>query len=285
MKILIHVVDLISDEPTILFGGLIAQRTAASITLLNVASKKSDKKTDRARGQSLLDEAVKVLPELPVATKIRRGNPTKKLLAEVEDGDYDLLLVPAWQVNRIFQQLPLASSGDKKRLPCGVFVVRNPKKSVQHVLICTGGMKVSRPVIEIGARLATTLGAHVTLLHVAGLIPSMYTGLETIEETLDELLKTSTPVAQHLRQAAEYLCELGISADLKLRHGSTAYEILRELDIGDYDLLVLGASGASSGWREWFLTNITQEVMLAAGVPVLVINQSQIDQETRMLFQ
>ena len=162
--------------------------------------------------------------------------------------------------------------------------MRNPKTRIARILICSGGMKVSRPVIETGANLAVAFGAEVSLLHVAGFIPSMYTGLETIEETLDELLHTHTPVAQHLRQSAEYLAQRGVTAELKLRHGPASYEILRELDMVEYDLVVLGASGASSGWREWLMGNVTQEVMMLAGLPVLVVNQSRAEKDQQNLF-
>ena len=112
-----------------------------------------------------------------------------------------------------------------------------------------------------------------TLFHVAANVPSMYTGLKTIEETLKELLQTDTPVARHLRKGAEILSENDIQAELKLRHGSAVYEIVREIDRQNYDLVVVGASGANTIIKEWIYGNITQEIVDAVGIPILVVNQ------------
>ena len=101
----------------------------------------------------------------------------------------------------------------------------------------------------------------------------MYTGLKPLEETLDELLQTDTPVARHLRRGAEILSENDIQAELKLRHGSAVYEIVREIDRQNYDMVVIGASGANTMVKTWFYGNITQAIIEAVGIPVLVVNQ------------
>jgi nucleotide-binding universal stress UspA family protein len=97
--------------------------------------------------------------------------------------------------------------------------------------------------------------------------------LETIEETLIELLETDTPVAQHLRKGAEILAENQIEAELKLRHGSAIYEIVREIDLHNHDMVVIGASGADTLIKEWLYGNITQGIVDAVGIPVLVVNR------------
>ena len=51
------------------------------------------------------------------------------------------------------------------------------------------------------------------------------------------------------------------------------YEIVREVDLEDYDLVVVGATGADNVLKQWFYGNITQEIVEAVGVPVLVVNQ------------
>jgi nucleotide-binding universal stress UspA family protein len=101
----------------------------------------------------------------------------------------------------------------------------------------------------------------------------MYTGLKTIEETLHELLTTDTPVARHLRRGAEILSEHNLQAELKLRHGSAVYEIVREIDRENYDLVVVGASGANTMIKEWIFGNLTQDIVDAVGIPIMVVNQ------------
>jgi nucleotide-binding universal stress UspA family protein len=108
----------------------------------------------------------------------------------------------------------------------------------------------------------------------------MYTGLGTIEETLSELLQSDTPVARHLRRGAEILAKYNVHAELKLRHGAAAFEIVREIDLEDYDLAVIGASGADTTLKEWLFGSIAQTVVDCVGIPVLVINQTRAKQKS-----
>jgi nucleotide-binding universal stress UspA family protein len=134
---------------------------------------------------------------------------------------------------------------------------------------------MTESLIQVGARVANASSSDATLFHVAANVPSMYTGLKTIEETLKELLQTDTPVARHLRRGAEILAENDVQAELKLRHGSAVYEIVREIDRQNYDMVVIGASGANTMIKEWFYGNITQDIVDAVGIPVLIVNQRQ----------
>ena len=134
---------------------------------------------------------------------------------------------------------------------------------------------MTESLIQVGASIATAASADVTLFHVAANVPSMYTGLKTIEETLKELLQSNTPVARHLRRGAEILAENDIQAALKLRHGTALYEIVREIDRENYDMVVVGTSGANTMIKEWFYGNITQDIVDAVGIPILVVNQEQ----------
>ena len=161
-----------------------------------------------------------------------------------------------------------------RNLPCCLLVVKNPRAEINRMLICTGGLQMAESLIEVGAVIASVSGSAATLFHVAANIPTMYTGLKSIEETLHELLQTDTPVARHLRRGAEILAEKNIQAELKLRHGSAVYEIMREIDRENYDLVVIGASGADTMIKEWIYGNLTQDIVDTVGIPVLVVNQA-----------
>ena len=274
MKILIPVFDLLLDEPTLLFAGTIARKVNASIQLIHVAPKRMEKKKSRAYGQELLEQVRQILPDISIDIKVRRGNPNKKALSEAQKGLYDVLIVPSWQLYRHLHSLPIAASKSRD-IPRFVAVVRNPRVELKRILICSGGLSLSNTVIEIGADVANVFGASVTLLHVVSFVPSMYTGLHEVEETIDELLQTETPVAQHLRNAAEMFMENGIEAELKIRRGSTTAEIVREVDIEDYDLVIIGASGGAGWVSGWFMGNLTKDVINSVGLPILVVNQAR----------
>jgi nucleotide-binding universal stress UspA family protein len=271
MKVLICVNDLIADEPGLLLGRLLAQHFDTDFTLLHVLSKKK-KDGDRDRGDHLLEQANEVLGEYPTHRKVRRDDVVKRIIKEAEQGDYDLVIITVTRIGESPQPASVHRSL-MRRLPCCLLVAKNPRAELRRMLVCTGGLQMSESLVEVGAKFAVALEADVTLFHVAANVPTMYTGLRTIEETLSEMLQTDTPIARHLRKGAEILSSHNVHAELKLRHGSAVYEIVREIDLEDYDIVVVGASGADTVLKEWFYGNITQNIVDAVGIPVLVVNQ------------
>jgi nucleotide-binding universal stress UspA family protein len=99
----------------------------------------------------------------------------------------------------------------------------------------------------------------------------MYTGLDEVEEHLPELLQTDTPMAQHLRHAVDVVARRNVEAELELRHGAVSDEILQESKTGHYDLIVLGASKASTHFAGWLMGDVTAQVLKASRCPVLVV--------------
>lgn len=195
------------------------------------------------------------------------------ILAEAREGDYDLVVVGARHGAGLTQRL-LGSVAQAvvRRAPISVLVVRPARPDMNRVLICTGGLDVANPVIEAGAQLAGAARAQATLLYVTSPTPGMYAGLG-VKETLQRLLRTDTPVARHLRYGAEVLTQHQVAAELKLRYGVVSDEILGEAREGNYDLVVIGASGAAGKLREWLLRNVTRQVVEHALCSVLVVRR------------
>lgn len=270
MRILLCVAGMPYAEAAVSFGSIIASVTKSPATFLHVIRRKED----RADGERILAAAREMMPDVTVNTRIRRGDPTNGILAEVREGSYDLVVVGARQGVGLTQRL-LGSVTQQviRRVPTSVLVARQVRPGLERVLICTGGTAVAEPVIETGAWLAGATHARATLLHVASPIPSMYTGLDEIEETLPELLHTDTPVAGHLRHGAEILARHQVTAALKLRYGVAADEILREALEGDYDLIIIGASGTAGRLKGWLLGNVTRHVVEHALCSVLVVKR------------
>ena len=131
---------------------------------------------------------------------------------------------------------------------------------------------MNREVLKAGARLAEISGAAVTVLYVTNPVPTMYTGLDAIDESLEELLQSDTPIAQHLHWSAQYLNELGVKAVVKLAQGVASDVILREARQGIYDLLVIGASSLAGGLlRKLVIDQVTPHVIERAPCSVLVV--------------
>ena len=272
MKVLICLSNLLVDEPGLVFGGKLAHDLHAEVSLLHVISGKK-KPGDREKGADLLRDASSILGDIPVKNRIRRGNVIDQIIKEAVSGNYDMVVITVSKIGEGRQPTSSIRQSLLKNLPCCLLVVKNPRAEIKRMLICTGGFQMAESLIEVGAAVAGASMSEATLFHVAANIPTMYTGLKSIEETLHELLLTDTPVARHLRRGAEILAENNIQAELKLRHGSAVYEIVREIDRENYDLVVIGASGANTMIKEWIFGNLTQDIVDAVGIPVMVVNQ------------
>jgi nucleotide-binding universal stress UspA family protein len=138
-------------------------------------------------------------------------------------------------------------------------------------LICSSASEHGHLAIWAGAAIACGANAQATVLHVVDPMPTMYAGLEQMEETLAELLQSETERAKELKWAAQVVrAECDIS-ELRLRRGLAADEILLEGREGDYDLIVLGSSLAAGGLVRALLGDLTREIVTRAQRPVLVV--------------
>jgi len=272
VKILLCIAGMPYAEGTVSFTGTIARATGASVTLLHVLRRGER----REKGKQILEVARQGLEDLEAEVTLREGDPVRRILAEAQKGTYDLIVVGANQhpgpAERLLGSVSLQIV---QRAPAPVLISRATSPSLGRVLICTGGLDVAMPVIEAGARLAQTTHARVTLLHVATPAPEMYAALEEVQETLPELLRTDTPIARHLRAGAEILAQHQVSAELRLRYGVASDEVLQEAREGQYDLVVIGASGTAGQWRKWLLGDVTRLVADAAPCSVLVVRPKE----------
>ena len=228
MKVLVFIKQMPYAAPAVRFGGLVAGLTGGTVTLL--LSTRDRGLQGRAREE--LAEAAALLPDVPVETRVSRSKAIEGIWDEIKAGGYDLLVMRARRAIRFRKRLG-ARLGRQVAVesPIPVLVVKDSERppELRRLLICTGGKDPGNLVIEQGARLAQASGAEVTVLHVTNPVPSMYTGMGEIEETLPELLQTDTPTARHLRRAAAYLAERDVASNLVIRQGDVADEILAEI--------------------------------------------------------
>jgi nucleotide-binding universal stress UspA family protein len=221
-----------------------------------------------------LEKAGWWIPDLDVDTTIRIGTEINGILEEINKGAYDLIILKARQVSQI-QDFLKTKIGQKisRQAPISVLIVKKKQLELKRILLCTSGADIADPVIELGAWLAEATHAKVTLLHVTGSIPSMYTGLDKIDEHLPDILQTDTPMAQHLRHAVSQLAQREIASELELRHGAVTDEILQEAYTGGYDLIILGATKATHHLAGWLMGDVTTQVLKASRCPVMVVRK------------
>ncbi|KAA3648333.1 MAG: universal stress protein [Chloroflexi bacterium] len=268
MNLLLFVVEHPFLEPAVKLARSLAKQSDSRLTLLFARWEEKGQQ----RAQTALKEAQAILGDQKIDAKVATGKPVELLFDEIETGRYDMLVVGASK--RLGFLKKVADSVDSRVLKepaIPVMVVTEERPEIKRMLICTGGQEISEPVVKAGADLAEVLGAEATLLHVGSNMPSMYSGLDEMEETTEELLDTDTPLARNLRRGAEILADHEVPAELDVEHGIVAEEILRESEEGDYDLIVMGASGARVNFLGWLQGDVTSEVIDRSPAPVLIV--------------
>lgn len=157
------------------------------------------------------------------------------------------------------------------RSKAGVLIIHNPPESIERLLICTGGHPASNIVIDWGLQIAAHTGAQATILHVAGVSPSMFAGMGALDETLEGLLAHDTPLSRHLREAAKRAQAAGVSTRLELRHGIVAEEILRTCELEHYDLIVIGAPEPGALLDRVALGRVAPQLLPSTQISLLIV--------------
>lgn len=266
MKLLYLIANHKINPSAAAFVGKVAAKMGASLTIL--AAAEDETKLEKIRSQ------VQVLGSLPGTAPERthfvKDDPVAAMEAELARQDYTLILVNVSRRRRVIpSNYRFLSQRIIKHANVPVMLVRNISKNFERMLVCTGGLEISEPVVHLSTKLAGTTGLLATLLTVSVAVPSMYTGMEVMDETLEELLETETPMAQHLRHSAEELAGHGIQAEIKISHGDVVEAILEETKEGHYDLVVLGETEGTT-LRGLLLGNVTQQIINRAPCAVLI---------------
>ena len=249
----------------------VAKKMDASLTIL-VASDSSE---ILETVENQVKKSKDTFEGLNYELKIALGDPVEEMKVELNRRDYDMVLIEVHRRRRVLPSgFRFLSQRIIKNSTVPIMLVRHGSKKLERMLVCTGGVKISEPVVDLSTKLAGQAGLEATLLTVSTPVPSMYTGMEEIDETLEELLETDTPVAQHLRHSAEQLTKSGVPAEIKIRHGDVVEAILEETLEGDYDLVVLGETEGAT-LRGLLLGNITQQIINRAPSAVLISKKSK----------
>jgi nucleotide-binding universal stress UspA family protein len=267
---LICTIDSRKRKATLRFAARIAKALASEVIMLGVVDKERD-------GEQLglkMDEVARDLVDFGLAVQVRVevGDAERILLAEIQEDTYDMTVLGALVGKRARQ--PFLGSVSRRileRADGSVMLIKGDRKQVKRVLICSSGTERGRLSVWTGAAMACAMGAEATLLHVLDAMPAMYTGLERMEETLVEFLQSDTEVSKELKWGTQVVKAECPFAELKLRRGIVADEILREAEQGNHDLIVLGSSRSPGGIVRVLMGDLTAEVVGRAQRPVLVV--------------
>ena len=193
MKILIYLESERYTHPPVMMGKIIARETKAELNVLVVIPKDGHPEN----GEAVVNQVKIDLEGLSPRVFIKQGSPGLIIKEELQQEDYQLLITNADRINRFNKAVDVDPMLINQSVT-SLLLTQNTKPKIDKILLCSGCKDNDFSLIGQGAGFAQSLGASVTLLHVfPGAVPTMYTGLDQIEETLEEILQTDTPFAQH----------------------------------------------------------------------------------------
>lgn len=270
MKLLICTDGSAQAENAVRFGGMIAGKSQAEVTILAITEKTGEEdaifESLRRAQQILKDHGVNA----EVITKA--GEPIEEIVKRTDETTYDLVVIGAVRKGTRGPFLMSAKAYKIiKAVAPPVLVVIGDRETIKRILICSGGEKYIDRAVQFSGALARAAGASVTLFHVMAEPPAVYTDLIKMEEDVNLLLHSSSGLGENLRREKESLEGMGVTAEVRLRHGLVISEVFKEIRRGDYDLVVTGSSPESGNLRSYIMGNITREIVNRAECPVLVV--------------
>jgi nucleotide-binding universal stress UspA family protein len=256
-------------ESAALLGAAFAAPLRAEVVLLGVA----ERIEDEAPLQQALEKHADSLRAQNISPKIEmcNGDPILKIAAETEKAKYDLVIVGArktgatglhWRSEKMYELI--------KSVAPPVLVAMGEWAQLKRFLVCTGGKEFIEAAVQLTGRLASAVGASVTLLHVMAEPPAMYADLVRLEEDVDRLLRSKSELALNLSAQRADLEKLKVPAEVRIRHGIVTDQVFAEARDRSYDLIVTGSSQARGMLRHYIMGDLTRSILNHADCPVLV---------------
>jgi nucleotide-binding universal stress UspA family protein len=289
MRILICSNGMPAGDTATRLGGLLARLCRADATLLGIFEQPQDERPLRealeTASQGLQSEGVR--PNVVVGS----GDPIAQILHETSANTYDLVVIGAertgqtglyWRSLKTYEVI--------KAIPPPVLVAIGERAHLNRFLVCTGGKKYIADAVHLAGKLALAAGASVTLLHVMAELPAMYADLVRMEEDLGRLLESNSELGVNLSRQKADLEKLGITVEVRIRHGMVLEQVFREVREGEHDLIVTGSSQATGIVSHYIMGDLTRSILNRAECPVLVArsgpvaDSGNIFQSLRRLF-
>jgi nucleotide-binding universal stress UspA family protein len=269
MKILICSDGTSAAQNAIHLGGMLAGALKAETALLGIAETSADedplgnalqKQAELLRGHGMSPHII-----------LQSGEPVRQIADQTSKNRYHLVVIGArwtgatgryWRSEKTYEVI--------KSIQPPVLVAIGECERLKRFLVCTGGKEFIDQALQFTGKLAAAVNASVTLLHVMAEPPALYVDLVRLEENVDHLLKSKSELGTNLRRQKRELERLGVSAEVRLRHGIVTDQVFEEVDSGNYDLIVTGTSQARGLLRHYIMGDLTRSILNRASVPVLV---------------
>ena len=269
MKILICSDGKPAADSATQLGASFAGPLQAETTLLGIAEDSTDEPVLRAA----LEKQAQWLRQNNVSPQIAigSGEPVRQIVDQTTKTKYDLVIIGArktgstglhWRSEKTYEVI--------KSIDPPVLVAMGEWAQLKQFLVCTGGKEFIEDAIRLTGKLASAVGAAVTLLHVMAEPPAIYADLVRLEEDVDRLLESNSELGINLRTQKQDLEKMGVPTQVHIRHGIVIDQVFAEARENNYDLIVTGSSQAQGMVRHYIMGDLTRSILNHANCPVLV---------------
>ena len=213
-----------------------------------------------------------------IKRKVVEGDLAVQILREIREEPYDLIVKSdfgkGWGLLKMHLGSDTRNIVSKVELP--LLLARHDTKSIEKVLICTGGEETSADTLKIGGKLVSFSKAQVHVLHVMSqLALEVGSQADDLRDTAQSAIQRRTREGLHLAWAVDQVQKAGVSAPVipVLRHGLVLDQVIAELREGKYDLFVIGSHHVSGRSRtlDAFLEDVASDLVSATSCSVLII--------------
>ena len=256
------------------YAFLLAKQTRADLAFIHVIRRPDE----RESGNRFLKEVKAEAKKLGVDSEqlLRVGYAGEQIIHLAFEGEFDLIVLGEGSKESLLQR-QIAPTNEKVvvNAPCPVLIVKGAAGSAESFLMLHSGQEglgtIQRFLRHAGKLIRKK--SKVTLLHVMSQIGASYRVEDwELRAEAKELIKAKTLEGSWLKEGMEVVEHARkVKVVPKIRHGLVIDEILKEVEQGDYDIVVLG-SHRKGGWTEFLVDNIAKQVISRVSKPVLIVH-------------
>ena len=144
--------------------------------------------------------------------------------------------------------------------------------NLKRILVPTDFSESSNSAYKYALRLAQQFCAELHVIHVLEPVLSAQFAGPPEKQAISN--KELASVEEELRAWADSVEAMGVTANMVLRNGLPAHEIVEAAKDIDIDLIVIASLGFT-GWKHFCIGSTAERVVRAAPCPVLVVRERE----------
>lgn len=225
---------------------------------------------------------------ITVEIAVRLGNPAETILEQTMARQVELIVMSThgrsglarWALGsvaeRVARSVPVPMLLLPDAAPTSQMVQRVQQTgSVPQILVPLDGSAKAEAALPAATRIARLLHAAVRLLYV--FVPKFEErSLEETHRTWDAGRRQVQQAERYLTRQAEILSQAGVKAHWAFGYGMPGAKIIETAHSQQVSLLVMTTQGRG-GLVRWRLGSVTEEVLHAGGLPVLLVPSAQAE--------